>query len=74
VATKRDKKTQRIIEIKVRCLVVDGAEARLVRAIDLLLKSAAMNTNKFQDNHDSRKEELSYQGTDKSRQQNITRE
>ena len=70
MVTKRHKKTRQIIEVRVKYLQVDGAETRLAQAIDLLLKSTATNTNKFQDKRDSSAGELPSQGTDKSRQRN----
>ena len=70
VVTKRHKKTRQIMEVMVRYLSVEGVETRLTQAIDLLLKSAAMNTDTSQAKRDSRKEELPYHGTDESRQRN----
>ena len=70
MVTKRHKKALQIMKVRVRYLPVEGAETRLAQAIDLLLKSAAMNTDTSQAKRDSRKEELPYHGTDESRQRN----
>lgn len=62
MARKRDKKPQGRLVVEVTYISVPGAEVRLAQAIDLLLKSAAMNITKSQDNADSDKEEPSHQG------------
>lgn len=65
MVNKRGKQTQGRLAVKVRHLAVHGAEARLTQAVDLLLKSAVMNTTTSQDNDNSRKETPSHQGIDK---------
>jgi len=62
VECKRGKKPQRHLTVKVTYISVPGAEVRLAQAMDLLLKSAAMNTTKFRDNANSDNEESSHQG------------
>jgi hypothetical protein len=61
VANKREKRTQGCFVVKVTYIPVPDAEARLARAIDLLLKSDAMNIAKSRDNADSNRDALSRQ-------------
>jgi hypothetical protein len=52
VANKRHKQIHGHLTVRVRYISVPGAEARLAQAVDLLLKSAAMNDITTQEDAD----------------------
>ena len=61
MASKRGKRTQVCLVVKVKYISVPDAEARLARAIDLLLKSYAMNNAKSRDDAALKRDGLSPQ-------------
>ena len=70
MTTKQHKTAQPVIEVRIRHVVVDGAETRLAQATDLLLRSAALSADTSQANRETEATELLHKSTYKSKQHN----